>query len=145
MMTGYGYCNPMADYGMSNDIQEYIHDEMKDSRYYALLAQKAPTRRAQELLLVFSQDEWAHAQNLMQAYVMLTESNPMPGPVEEPVIPEYREALKDRIMAETADYKKYGDKYLAACNPWLKNLFFTLRTIEAQHAMRMPLLLAEGA
>lgn len=138
------YCDPRMDCQLAGDIAEYIGDEMKDSRYYAILAQQAPTQRAKDLLMEFSADEWTHSQRLMRAYHMLTGKVYAPPPVEEPAVPEYNEALKVRILAETADYRKYGEKYLAACNACLKEMFYALRTDEAMHAMRMQILLAGG-
>lgn len=143
-MYNYCSCNPAMDYQMVGDIAEYIHDEMSDSRYYALLAQQAPTQRAQDILMEFSRDEWNHSQKLMQAYYALTGQAYTPTAVQEPVIPAYEEALKVRVLAETHDYKKYGEKYLAACNHWLAEMFFMLRTDEAMHAMRMPILMMGG-
>lgn len=136
-------CDPTVDYLMVDDIVEYIGDEMKDSRYYERLAAQAPTPRSRDLLMEFSREEWTHAQNLIGAYHKLTGRNFVPAAVEEPVIPPYEEALKQRILAETADYKKYGIKYQMACDPGLKSMFYGLRTTEAQHAMRIPILMEE--
>ncbi len=135
--SGYSYI-------LLKDLQEYIHDELKDCKYYAVLAAKAPTPRAKELLMEFSNDERMHARYFMNAYYMLTGQCYTPPVVEEPQVPDFCEALKVRIMAETHDYKKYGEQYLKAPNPYLKDLFFMARTVEAQHAMRMPILLSEG-
>jgi rubrerythrin len=59
------------------------------------------------------------------------------------MVPDYMEALKQRIMAETRDYQKYGKQYLCAPNAYYRNLFFETKTAEAQHAMRIPILLHE--
>ncbi len=126
-------------------LEEYIHDEMKDSKYYAILATKAPTQRARDLLLEFSRDEEMHAKHFMEAYCALTGTQYVPAMVEEPDVPDYEEAIKQRILAETHDYKKYGEWYLRTQGTWLGDLFFMTRTVEAQHAMRMPLLLHETA
>jgi rubrerythrin len=132
-----------SDYAMLNDIAEYIHDELSDSRYYAILATKAPTQRAKNLLLEFSKDEKTHAENFMKVYYTMTGNNYVLPEIAEPTVPDYMEAIKIRILAETGDYEKYGIKYLQAVNRCLKDLFFMTRTKEAQHAMRFPLLIAE--
>lgn len=67
----------------------------------------------------------------------------MPGPIEPIVISDYEDALKQRVLAETRDYKKYGEEYLMAPNKYLKDLFFNTRTVEAQHAMRISILFEE--
>ena len=146
----YNYINNIIDYGyfisankLVADLSEYIVDELQDSRYYAILAQKAPTTRAKNLILEFSADEKMHAQNFMKAYKRLTGKNFVVPKITDPVVPEYKEAIEDRIIAETNDYKKYGQQYLNANDKYFKDLFFMTRTAEATHAMRMPLLLAE--
>jgi hypothetical protein len=138
------YCDPRTDYMLISDISQYITDEMRDSKYYMILASLAPTLRGKDILMEFSRDEWTHSQNLINAYTILTGQAYRQPSAESPVVPEYNEALKVRILAETADYKKYGEKYLAACSPYLKHMFFMLRTDEAMHAMRMQILLAGG-
>jgi rubrerythrin len=126
------------------DIQEYIMDELSDSQYYSILATKAPTQRAKEIILEFSQDEKLHAENFMQVYYFMTGQRYCPLYIPTPQVPDYEEALKQRIIAETNDYKKYGIKYLETkCNPYLSDLFFMTRTYEAIHAMRIPILLEE--
>lgn len=127
------------------DIAEYIMDELGDSRYYTLLAGKAPTPRAREILMEMAADEYKHAQNFMRAYYALTGRMFTPTAIQDPNIPAWDEALKLRLLAETRDYKKYGEKYLLVGIPWLKDMFFMARTDEGIHAMRIPLLMAEGA
>ncbi len=125
------------------DLREYIDDEMADSAYYQELANMAPTRMAQDILMGFSRDEKMHAENFMKAYCRLTGKTYRPEPVRPSVIPNYEEALKQRILAETRDYQKYGAKYLCVNDPRLKKMFYDARTGEAQHAMRIPILLHE--
>lgn len=143
----YNYYNNPYCYSYYNqlikDLAEYIQDEMQDAAYYQELAKLAPTDKARALILGFSQDESTHAKNFQEAYRMLTGSYYVPQPLQPISITDYDEALKIRIMAETNDYKKYGDQYLRAPNKYFKDLFFTTRTVEAQHAMRIPILFEE--
>jgi len=126
------------------NISEYVKDEAQDSRYYAALAEKAPTERAKNLILDMSKDEQRHAQSLAMVYFDITHKK-LPTPVTTtPVIGDFNDAVKERIIAETKDYKKYGMKYLAVPDEALKELFFMIRTDEAIHAMRMPILLNGG-
>ena len=135
--------SPMMDYTLIKNLEAYIHDEWSDSRYYEILAEKAPTTLSKELLLEFSRDEAKHAYNFTQVYSMLTGRCYPPPAIEDPKVPDYEQALKERIIAETNDYKKYGEQYLRTINPYLKDLFFMTRTVEAQHAMRIPILMME--
>jgi len=67
-----------------------------------------------------------------------------PTEIQDPKVPDdCNKALKERIIAETDDYKEYGEQYLKAPTTYLQALFFMTRTSEAQHAMRMPILLHE--
>ncbi len=131
-------------YSLLNDLQEYIHDELKDSRYYAILAEKAPVQRAKQLLLEFSDDEKMHAHNFQKAYYMLTGQYYQPAVEEPQVSADFCEAVKARIIAESGDFKKYGEQYLKAPNKYLQDLFYMTRTYEGIHAMRMPILLSDG-
>ena len=127
-----------------DDLGKYINDELRDSKYYEILAKKAPTKKAEDLLMEFSKDEYMHAQNFMNAYYSLTGRMYQPENVEEPNVPDdFEKALKERILAETDSYKEYGEQYLKAPTTYLQALFFMTRTSEAQHAMRMPILLHE--
>lgn len=148
MYYNYSYCYPYDNGYYSNLIlrlEEYIQDELQDSAYYRELAKLAPTDRAREIILGFSADEAGHAANFQQAYYSLTGRRYMPEPLEPIVIKDYEDALKVRIIAETNDYKKYGEEYLMAPTRYLKDLFFMTRTVEAQHAMRIPILFEEEA
>ena len=125
------------------DLQEYIQDELADSVYYQELARMAPTRLSQEILMGFSRDEKMHAENFMKEYCRLTGRKYKPHPVPPPVICDYEESLKQRILAETRDYQKYGEKYQIVSDPCLRRVFWDARTGEAQHAMRIPILFHE--
>lgn len=139
------YVNAPAQpqFALVKDLAEYIVDETKDSRYYEILAGKAPTQRAKDLLLSFSQDEKGHANDLKNLYFTLTGKRFVMPKIQDPVVPDYETAIKDRIMAETHDYEKYGNQYIKPYAPFVKNLFYKLRTNEAQHAMKMPILFHE--
>jgi rubrerythrin len=128
---------------LAMDLREYIHDEMADSAYYMELARMAPTRMSKDILMEFHHDEMMHAEMFMKAYCQLCGKVYRPEPVRPPVICNYEEALKQRILAETRDYKKYGEKYLEVCDPSLRKMFWDARTDEAKHAMRIPILLHE--
>ena len=150
----YGYQKPhcpRTDYywhptpqSLIDDLEKYINSELKDSKYYEILAKKAPTKKAKDMLMEFSKDEFTHAQNFMNAYYSLTGRMYHPTEIQDPKVPDdCNKALKERIIAETDDYKEYGEQYLKAPTHYLQDLFFMTRTSEAQHAMRIPILLHE--
>lgn len=139
----YGYYDYGYYIGLVKRLEEYIQNELEDSDYYKGLAKLAPTELSKEIILRLSEDEAMHAENLQRTYYMITGRYYTIEPIEPVVISDYEDALKQRVLAETNDYKKYGEEYLMAPNKYLKDLFFNTRTAEAQHAMRISILFEE--
>lgn len=122
-------------------LLEYIVDETRDSLYYKELAGEVKNKRSQELLLEFAKDEADHAANFRQVYRQITGMEPPVGPVNPPEIPNYCEAIKQRIMAESNDFVKYGQEFLNAPVVELRNLFYITGATEAKHGLRLTTLL----
>ncbi|MCX8129365.1 MAG: ferritin-like domain-containing protein [Clostridia bacterium] len=139
-------CNSyfQPEYSMIGDIEEYIQNELKDSMYYFELSKKAPSQMAKDLLEEFSKDEKTHAEGFVKAYGILTGLMFHSMDVGVQQIPEYSEALKSRFLSETSESKKYSDQYLKTRNQFLKDLFFSISSSEAQHAMKILLLMCEA-
>ena len=115
-----------------------IEAELRDSAYYRALAGIAPDQFSEEMIMEFSRDEREHAYQLQQAYEALTgKTFSSPGEHEyEFEIEDYAEALRTRILDETADFKKYKGYYLMTENNTLRDIFFNTMHDEAYHAMR---------
>lgn len=122
-------------------ILEYIHDETRDSLYYQELAKIAPDDRARDLYQEFSRDEATHAANFRQVYIRLTGMEPVLPQVAPPKVPAYCDAVKQRIMAESGDFVKYGQEFIDAPDCELRDLFYITGAIEARHGMRLSTLL----
>lgn len=127
--------------GLQTRLLEYIRDETMDSLYYRELAAEASDARAKELFLEFAKDEAEHAENFRAVYCRITGMEPGIGPVEPPKIPPYCEAVKQRIIAESGDFVKYGEEHVNAPDMELHKLFYVTGTIEARHGMRLATLL----
>lgn len=125
------------------EIENYINREMADSWFYRELSLIAPSRVSMAALIELSKDEEYHVQHFKQAYYYLTGRMYLPDTPKAFDIPDYEEALKMRILAETDDYRKYGEQYLDSYNKYLKDLFFRVKIVEARHAMRIPVLLQD--
>ncbi|NLG84615.1 MAG: ferritin-like domain-containing protein [Firmicutes bacterium] len=123
-------------------LEEYIQDETRDAHYYRTLAERAPAE-TKEMFEELAEDEARHAEEFKEAYRCLTGRMYEEKPKAPPAVPEYREALKERLRAETHDYKKYGREFLHAGDPYLRDLFFLTRTDEAIHAIRIAGLMPE--
>ena len=119
-------------------LKEYVNDELSDSMYYDILSERAPNEQQMKLLLEFSSDEKTHAETFARAITMMTGKKYVLPFVNRPIIPsDYDEALRKRVINESGDFRKYGDEYLEATTPFLKNAFYKARTDENVHALRI--------
>ena len=141
--------NELFDYdqkyllNLVKNLEKYIQNELQDSNYYEKLSSLAPSDVSKEILLEFSNDEKLHAENFQNIYCVLKGNNYIPKPLSSVKITKYDQSLMERLSEETKDYKIYGQHYLDAPTNYLQDLFFTIRDIKAQHAMRIPILLEE--
>jgi len=115
-----------------------IESELRDSAYYRALADIAPNKFASEIINEFAKDEREHAYQLQRAYERLTGRTFQSQFEYEFELEEdnYQEYLEQRILDETADYKKYKSYYLMTNNPYLRDIFFNAMHDEMQHAAR---------
>ena len=128
---------------LARNLAEYIQDEIHDAQYYRALAERAPTAETKRIFMELAEDEAGHAAGFKEAYYCLTGRSYEEKKMPPPAVPGYREALAERLRAETNDYKKYGLAFLHAGDPYLRELFFSTRTDEAIHAIRIAALLPE--
>jgi rubrerythrin len=122
-------------------LLEYIVDETKDSLYYKKLAGEVKNKCSRELFLEFSRDEAQHAANFRQVYRQITGVEAPIGPVNPPEIPNYCEAIKQRIMAESNDFVKYSQEAMNTPVMELHHLFHMTGVMEAKHGLRLTTLL----
>lgn len=121
-------------------VPEWVMDEQRDSAYYGQLSTMAPTAQAREWMLEWSDDEASHALLMSSLYLELT-GEPVPMlPVTPPNVPPYPQALRERIVAESGDVRKYSDAYLSSVDPRVRDIFFRLSVTEGYHALRLLLL-----
>ena len=119
-----------------SDVEEYIHDEMNDSAYYARLAELAPDTRIRSILLEISKDELSHAESLTDYYAEYMRCAPKTH-VETPYIPDFMTGIEARIEAETGDMKKYAEKITCTNDQCLKQMLYIIQTDEARHAIKL--------
>lgn len=125
-------------------IPEWIADERGDSQYYAQLATMAPTPEARAWFLEWSNDEASHAVLLTGLYTLLTGENNAPiMQIPNVMIPSYPQALRQRVIAESGDFRKYANAYEQTNDPRPRDVFFRLSNIEGFHAFRLLLLLTD--
>lgn len=131
------------DMTTAQKLQMYINAELGDAALYKILAQNSPSERDRQLLLEFSEDEQSHAETFKRIYRTLTgrSYNPVVNP---PALSgTYRDILRERVIDESADFRKYGEQYLTTeNNDMLKDAYYRARTDENVHALRLLYLLS---
>lgn len=125
-------------------LQEYIKAEIGDSALYNLLSKIAPFDMDKKLLGEFSKDELSHANEFRKIYKEITGQDYDP-PISMPKLSgNYRDVLRNRVLDESGDFRKYGEQYLITNdNEALKNAYYRARTDEAVHALRLLYLLRQ--
>lgn len=126
------------DMSVAQRLRMYIDAETSDAALYRELAKKAPTEADKKLLLEFSEDEHTHAETFSRIYRRITGQTY--APEAKPTVLEgtFAEILRDRVLDESGDYRKYGIQYLLAQNSrMLREAFYRARTDENVHALRL--------
>src|SRR5574344_856772 len=122
----------------SQKLESFINAELKDALLYKTLANSAPNSQAKMLLLEFAQDEENHAQNFRYLYKCITGREYFPQEPEVKIEGSFKDILRERILDESADYRKYGEQYLETNNNYkLKRAYYRARTDENVHALRI--------
>ena len=119
-------------------LQTYIKAELGDAALYRELAKVAPTDVFKNLFLEFAYDEQSHADEFKKIYRTMTGKSFEPK-IEPAVLDgSFRDILKDRILDESGDFRKYGEQYIQTHqNMDLKRAYYRARTDENVHALRL--------
>lgn len=119
-------------------LEMYIEAELGDAALYKELAKIAPNGNFYHLLTEFSKDEQAHADEFKRIYKKMT------GKSYNPIIPppvlegSFDDILRDRVLDESGDYRKYGEQYIQTeRDDQLKKAYYRARTDENVHALRL--------
>lgn len=129
---------------ITQKLQTYITAELGDAALYRELAQIAPNHKDRTLLLEFASDEQRHAEEFLWIYWSMTGNgfNPPIAPVQ--LEGSYRDILRDRVLDESGDFRKYGNEYIhTTSDSALKNAYDKAKTDENVHALRLLYLLSE--
>jgi len=125
-------------------LETYIKAELGDAALYKELSKMAPSEEDRKLLLEFSADEQSHADEFKRIYTMLTRKSYNPE-IAPPVITDsYKNVLRERVLDESGDFRKYGEQYLITnINIALKDAYYRARTDENVHALRLLYLISK--
>ncbi|MGE4483705.1 MAG: ferritin family protein [Oscillospiraceae bacterium] len=118
-------------------LQTYIEAELGDSALYKELAKIAPNSEYRKLLKEFSEDEASHADNFKIIYKTMTGKSYDPVIQQPEIMDTFEDTLRDRVLDESGDFQKYGEQYMRTNNNALKNAYYTARTDENVHALRL--------
>jgi len=126
-------------------LQMYIEAELGDSALYSELSKIAPNDEYRQLLLEFSQDELSHAEEFKIVYRMMTGRSFNPVILHPVITGSFYDILRDRVLDESGDYRKYSEQYLETDNKNipLKNAYYRARTDENVHALRLLYMLSK--
>lgn len=134
----------MYQYEFIEDLEKTIKNEICDAAYYEKLAEQAPNAQTRQTILNIAKDEKRHEQLFSKVYMTLTGTKPSKPARVDPQVPNYRTALRERIIAEIDTYEHYKDYYLQSNRLFYRDIFFDIMHDEAEHAMRLQLLLTES-
>lgn len=123
-------------------LQTYITAELSDAALYRELARVAPDDAASRIFLEFADNEQSHADQFNRIYYHMTgqKFTPMILPVTLP--DNYREFLRERILDESKDFRKYAEQYQLTKSQALKNAYYRAEIDENVHALRLLYLLS---
>ena len=126
-------------------LEEYIADELSDHALYQELVHHTTDPEYQKLLTQFAQDEHRHATVFKRLYHMLTGCCYEPGVEPPEVDAPFREVLRQRVLSEAHDMRKYSEEALLADdrNRLLKEAFCMAQTDENVHALSLLQMLSE--
>lgn len=125
-------------------LEEYIQEELQDSAFYLALSKLSPNEYIKAIILEFAETEKGHAESFQKAYHKMTGLSFTPKPLSPIELNDYQSALSHMISDEVKDFKKYGEQYNMAPTQYLQDLFYMVKTMESQHIMRLPFLIAES-
>ncbi len=132
------------DMSIPEKLQIYITAELGDAALYRALAKIAPNENDSQLLREFAEDEQSHADEFQRIYRSMTGKNYRPTLHPPDLSGSYRDILRDRVLDESGDFRKYGEQYLQTHqNLTLKNTYYRARTDENVHALRLLYMLSE--
>ncbi|MDD4699171.1 MAG: ferritin-like domain-containing protein [Oscillospiraceae bacterium] len=121
-----------------NNLKNYIAAEIHDSMLYSELAKIAPTIDDRTLLMEFAADEQSHADEFKRILRSITGQYFNPIPERIIINMPYRDILRDRVIDESGDFRKYGLQYIETPqNSPLKTAYYRARTDENVHALRL--------
>lgn len=123
---------------MPKKLQSYINSELHDAELYKILAKSSPNEETRAILLNFADTEQKHADEFLRIYKMMTGYSFEPEPLPVTENGSYRSILKNRIIDEIKDSKKYRADYLkTGDNLNLKRAFFNAFNDELHHAVEI--------
>ncbi|QAT43572.1 ferritin-like domain-containing protein [Aminipila luticellarii] len=126
------------DSELLENLRTYIRTELVDADLYRQLAPMAPNEMEMNLIMEMAADEQSHADDFKLIYKDLT------GEIYRPSIPAihlnapYSDILRDRVIDETGDFRKYMHEHQEYFqNEALREAFFNAAVDENVHAVRL--------
>ncbi len=125
-------------------LQQYIVTELTDAAYYRELARSAPNDSDYQMLLDMADDEQVQAENFKKIYRSLTGRNCNAAAAPVTFSGSYNDALRERVLSESADARAYADQYLAAQNSAFKRAYFCANANANMHCQQLLSMLTQS-
>ena len=132
------------DSSIAQNLQTYITAELNDTRYYRQLADRAPNEDDRKLLMEISSDEQQHAVRFQKLYRAITGKDFTPEVPPPELNGSYKDLLRDRVLDEAHDFRKYGEQHLKNSNDLaLSDAYYLTQNDENVHALRLLYMLSK--
>ncbi len=130
--TGY-FTPPMTEQA----LLDAISDEQQAAAFYDRLLSMQPNNESAVMLAAIRDDEWRHADRLLQLFRKLFRREPVLPAVKVVRADDITEGFARAIADEWDDYTTYRNWYLSSKEGWMRDLFFELMTDENKHAGKL--------
>jgi len=123
---------------LASQVLESFYAELGAYQRYLRIAELAPTEEARRIATANAQDEHRHADEFEEIYEELTGREPaMSGLTMLPENGEgdYLTLVRQQLLDEHADFRKYSQMALATDNPEYQRVFYAAAQDEFRHAL----------
>nr|WP_315019946.1 ferritin-like domain-containing protein [uncultured Aminipila sp.] len=126
------------DTTLIEELQTYIKAELGDAALYRELAQMAPDEAEMNLIMEMAADEQSHADEFKLIYKDLTGEIYRPNIAPVRLNMPYADILRDRVIDESGDFRKYMHAHQKYFNDEvLREAFFNAAVDENVHGIRL--------
>ncbi|MCL2621532.1 MAG: ferritin-like domain-containing protein [Firmicutes bacterium] len=123
---------------LKQKLEQYITSEIADSALYTALAELAKTSISKQVLLQIASEEAGHAKAFGEVYKSAYGAEFVADKPTQ-ILPkeDYNEIIRDRILDEIEDYRKYNKDATMPESEALKRIYAKNSIDENTHAVKL--------